>query len=324
MTTFNQITFPIKDHLDNFEPFFREAVVSNIPMLDKILHYIIRRKGKQMRPIMIFLSAGLCGNISEKSYHGALTIELIHSATLVHDDVVDDSFQRRGAFSINALWRNKISVLVGDFILGKGLTWCIEHKEYKFLELISETVSAMSEGEIIQIDKARKLDITREVYFDIIEKKTASLLACSAAIGAASTTDDDDTINELKQFGKDLGIAFQIKDDVLDYQNSNIIGKPTGNDLRERKVTLPLIYALEKSSTKEQKAILRKLRKKKKNSKDISELTEFVITNGGLQHANEQMNIFTERAHARLMKFPKTEYRDALEHYIEFVTTRNK
>ncbi|MDC1105706.1 polyprenyl synthetase family protein [Prolixibacteraceae bacterium] len=324
MTTFNQITSPIKTHLENFEPFFRKAVASNIPMLDKILHYIIRRKGKQMRPIMIFLSAGLCGEITEESYHGALTIELIHSATLVHDDVVDDSFQRRGAFSINALWRNKIAVLVGDFILGKGLTWCIEHKEYKFLELISETVSAMSEGEIIQIEKARKLDITREVYFDIIEKKTASLLACSAAIGAASTTDNDQIITEMKEFGKDLGIAFQIKDDLLDYQNSSIIGKPTGNDLRERKVTLPLIYALEQSTTKEQKRVLRKLRKKKKSNNDISELTEFVISRGGIEHAEKQMNQFTDSAHTRLMKFPKSIYRDSLELYIKFVTIRKK
>ncbi|MCT4672973.1 MAG: polyprenyl synthetase family protein [Prolixibacteraceae bacterium] len=324
MTTFDQITSPIQTHLDSFEPFFRKAVKSNINMLDKILHYIIRRKGKQMRPIMIFLTAGLVGDISDKCYDGALTIELLHSATLVHDDVVDDSYQRRGAFSINALWRNKIAILVGDFILGKGLTWCIEKKEYKFLELISEAVSAMSEGEIIQIEKARKLDITRDVYFDIIDKKTASLLACSAAIGAASTTKDEEIINDLKQFGRDLGIAFQIKDDLLDYQNSNIIGKPSGNDLRERKVTLPLIYALEKNDKSVQKKVLKKLRKKKKSSKDIQELTQFVKENGGLKHAEEVMQEYTQRAYDRINKYPKSEYREALIHYISFVTERKK
>ncbi|QZE13972.1 polyprenyl synthetase family protein [Halosquirtibacter laminarini] len=324
MTTFDQITSPIKNHLQEFEPYFKEAVKSNIPMLDKVLHYIIRRKGKQMRPIMIFLAAGLTGDITEKAYHGAITIELLHSATLVHDDVVDDSFQRRGAFSINALWRNKIAVLVGDFILGKGMTWCIEKREYKFLELISEAVSSMSEGEIIQIDKARKLDITREVYFDIIEKKTASLLACSAAIGAASNTDDDEIINTLKQLGRDIGIAFQIKDDILDYKQSNVIGKPSGNDLRERKITLPMIYALENCNKKEKKRTLKLLMKKKKTSDDIQVLTEFVISKNGLVHAEKEMMKFTEKAIQTLNTFPESPYSNALNHYIDFVTQRNK
>lgn len=234
MSKIDTIREPIKDHLKAFEPFFREAIASDIKLLDTIVHYIIRHKGKMMRPIMIFLSAGINGAITERTYHAALTIELLHTATLLHDDVVDESEQRRGVPSINALWKNKGAVLVGDYLLGKGLTWCINHKEYDMLNHISVAVEDMSKGELLQMEKARKVDSTREVYFDVIKKKTASLLAASAAVGACSVTDNIDTIDKMKSIGELAGIAFQIKDDILDLSCSSITGKPSYTDIGEK------------------------------------------------------------------------------------------
>ena len=256
MSSKNIIIAPIEKELSGFEPFFRKATKTEIPLLSTIINYILRRKGKQMRPILVFLTAKLNGGFTERSYHAALTIELLHTATLVHDDVVDESYQRRGFFSVNAIWKNKIAVLVGDFILAKGLLWSIEHKDYDILNHISNSVREMSEGEILQIQKARKLDITEEIYFEIIRKKTASLLATSAAVGTCSVTDNAERIERMRVFGEYAGMAFQIKDDLFDYQKTNLVGKPTGNDLHEKKITLPLIHALNKSNSGEKSKIL--------------------------------------------------------------------
>src|SRR5512133_2794269 len=276
MSSKERIISPIKEELSNFEPYFQKATKSDLPLLSTIINYILRRKGKQMRPMMVFLSAKLNGLFNERTYHAALTIELLHTATLVHDDVVDDSYQRRGFFSVNAVWKNKIAVLVGDFILAKGFLWSIEHRDYDILDHICAAVRDMSEGEILQIEKARKLDITEAVYFEIIRKKTASLLATSAAVGTCSVTDEVEKIERMKLFGEYAGMAFQIKDDLFDYHKTNLVGKPTGNDLREKKLTLPLIYALNQSSNGDKSRILKIVKNRVKSSDDIREVSRFV------------------------------------------------
>ncbi|MEO0404369.1 MAG: polyprenyl synthetase family protein, partial [Bacteroidota bacterium] len=242
MQTVAQIKAPISEEMKHFEAHFKESMKSKTPLLDKITHYIIKRKGKQMRPMFVFLSAKLCGGITDASYTAASLIELLHTATLVHDDVVDDAHLRRGFFSINALWKNKIAVLVGDFLLSKGLLMSVEKKQFRLLELVSEAVQEMSEGELLQMEKARKLNITEDIYFEIIRRKTASLIAACCASGAASAGVSEEVIEKMKQFGTYVGIAFQIKDDLFDYGGGENIGKPTGIDIKERKMTLPLIH----------------------------------------------------------------------------------
>jgi octaprenyl-diphosphate synthase len=275
-----------------------------------------------MRPILVFLSAKLNGQFNERSYHAALTVELLHTATLVHDDVVDESYQRRGFFSVNAIWKNKIAVLVGDFILAKGLLWSIEHKDYDILQFISAAVRDMSEGEILQIQKARKLDITEEVYFEIIRKKTASLMATSAAVGTCSVTDDQEIIERMRLFGEYAGIAFQIKDDLFDFQKSNFVGKPTGNDLNEKKITLPLIFALNQGSSTEKRAILNIVRKKSKSAADLTEVARFISAKGGFDYAEKVMQEYHHKALEQLIPYPDSEYKRALIAFVGYITTR--
>jgi len=322
MASKNEIIAPVEAELKYFEPYFKKSTKSSIPLLDTVLNYILRRKGKQMRPILVFLSAKLNGTFNDRTYHAALTIELLHTATLVHDDVVDESYQRRGFFSVNAIWKNKIAVLVGDFILAKGMLWSIEHKDYDILNFISAAVRDMSEGEILQIQKARKLDITEEVYFEIIRKKTASLMATSAAVGTCSVTEDPEIIERMRLFGEYAGIAFQIKDDLFDFQKSNLVGKPTGNDLNEKKITLPLIFALNQGSAEEKKTILNIVRKKSKTSADLTNVTKYISAKGGFDYAEKVMLSYHQKAIEQLAGYPDSEYKKALISFVGYITTR--
>lgn len=322
MSSKERIISPISEELSKFEPYFRKATKSDLPLLSTIINYILRSKGKQMRPIMVFLAAKLNGTFCERTYHAALTIELLHTATLVHDDVVDDSYQRRGFFSVNAIWKNKMAVLVGDFILAKGLLWSIEHRDYDILDHICTAVRDMSEGEILQVEKARKLDITEDIYFEIIRKKTASLLATSAAVGTCSVTTDSEVIERMRLFGEYAGMAFQIKDDLFDYQKSNLIGKPTGNDLREKKITLPLLHALNQAGSSDKSRILKIVRKHSKSAADLREVGEFVEANGGFRYAEEVMHSYKEVAIAQLLTYPDSEVKSALIEYVNYITSR--
>ncbi len=322
MTTINKIKAPIQQELKDFEPYFKKSLQSDVPLLATILNFLYRTKGKQLRPIFVFLSAKLHGETNEFSQLAACSVELLHTATLVHDDVVDESYERRGTFSINALWRNKLAVLVGDYILAKGLQLQLEHKKYNFLHLISRAVQDMAEGEILQMKKSRKLDITDDTYFEIIRKKTASLIATSMAIGAASVTDNEETVEKMYRIGQDVGIAFQIKDDIFDYQAKGIIGKPTGNDIKEKKITLPLLYVLNNSKSSERKRILGLIKHKNKNSTVVKELIKMVTEKGGLEYAEQKMNEFKEKAINGLMEFDDCEARQSLIELMEFITTR--
>jgi octaprenyl-diphosphate synthase len=274
--------------------------------------------------MFVFLSAKLHGETNEFSQLAACSVELLHSATLVHDDVVDESYERRGMFSINALWRNKLAVLVGDYILAKGLLLQLEHKKYNFLHLISQAVQDMSEGEILQVKKSRKLDIDEEIYFKIIRKKTASLIATSMAIGAASVTDDPEIPEKMYRIGQDAGIAFQIKDDIFDYQAKGIIGKPIGNDIKEKKITLPLLYLLNNAESGERRRILRLIKKKNKNREVVEELIQLVTEKGGIEYAAEKMNEFKDKAVGALLEFPESEARKSLIELMNYITTRKK
>lgn len=324
MSSTKIIRTPIESELKNFEPYFQKATHSKIPLLDTVINYLLRRKGKQMRPQLVFLAAKLNGEFNERSYHAALTIELLHTATLVHDDVVDESYQRRGFFSVNAIWKNKIAVLVGDFILAKGLLWSLEHKDYDMLQHISTSVRDMSEGELLQIEKARKLDITEEIYFEIIRKKTASLLATSAAVGTCSVTTDEKRIEQMRLFGEYAGIAFQIKDDLFDYQKTNMVGKPTGNDIREKKMTLPLIYALNQANSSEKTRILKLMRKRIKSAELIAEIVAFVKAKDGIAYAEKIMLEYRLKAINQLDNYPDTPVKKALIAYVNYITTRKK
>ncbi|MEL7585228.1 MAG: polyprenyl synthetase family protein [Prolixibacteraceae bacterium] len=318
------IKAPIKHELEEFENYFRSTIQSDIPLLSIIINYILRKKGKHLRPMFVFLAAKMNGDFNETTYMAASSIELLHTATLVHDDVVDESYERRGSFSINALWKNKLAVLVGDFILAKGLLLNIDHENYQFLQLISRSVKDMSEGEILQMRKSLKPNINYESYFEIIRKKTASLIATSMAIGTASVTTDKQIIERMFEIGIDVGIAFQIKDDIFDYQAKGILGKPTGNDLRERKITLPLLHALSNTPEKERRRILQEVRRKNKSSAKIQELVDFVIEQGGLIAATDQMNTYRDQAISKIKEFPDTPARDALIELVNYVTTREK
>jgi len=324
MTTLNKIKSPIQQELKDFEPYFKKSLQSDVPLLATILNFLYRTKGKQLRPIFVFLSAKLHGETNEFSQLAACSVELLHTATLVHDDVVDESYERRGTFSINALWRNKLAVLVGDYILAKGLQLQLEHKKYNFLHLISRAVQDMAEGEILQMKKSRKLDITDDTYFEIIRKKTASLIATSMAIGAASVTDNEETVEKMYRIGQDVGIAFQIKDDIFDYQAKGIIGKPTGNDIKEKKITLPLLYVLNNSKSSERKRILGLIKHKNKNSAVVKELIQMVTEKGGLEYAETKMNEFKEKAIVGLMEFDDGEARQSLIELMEYITTRKQ
>lgn len=317
------IKLPIKKEMELFEKKFKDAMLSKVPLLNRITYYIIRRKGKQMRPMFVFLVAKMVSNggFGERTYRGASVVELIHTATLVHDDIVDDSNRRRGFFSINALWKNKIAVLVGDFLLSKGLLLSIDNEDFDLLKLISIAVREMSEGELLQIEKARKLDITETVYFNIIRQKTATLIAACCGIGAASVSAKNDTVQQMRKFGEYIGIAFQIKDDLFDYTDAKI-GKPTGIDIKEQKMTLPLIHVLNKCSKKEKAWLINSIKKYNKDKRRVKEVISFVKENGGIEYTISQMNKYKNKALAILDAYPESPYKKSLLLMIDYVVER--
>ncbi len=323
MKTVEQIKLPIVNEMERFEEKFKESMISNVPLLNRITHYIVRRKGKQMRPMFVFLVAKMVsdGDFNERTYRGASVIELIHTATLVHDDVVDDSNRRRGFFSLNALWKNKIAVLVGDFLLSKGLLLSIDNDDFDLLKLISVAVREMSEGELLQIEKARKLDITEDIYFDIIRQKTATLIAACCGIGAASVGGNEVEVEKMRKFGELIGIAFQIKDDLFDYTDAKI-GKPTGIDIKEQKMTLPLIFTLNNCDVKERKWLINSVKNHNKDKKRVREIIAFVKEKGGIEYTTSKMESYQQQALEILNTYPDSEYKNSLQLMVDYVIDR--
>ena len=318
------IKAPVASEMDAFEEKFKGSMKSSVPLLDKITHYIVKRKGKQIRPLFVFLSAKMCGGITESSFRAASLIELLHTATLVHDDVVDDSNERRGFFSVNALWKNKIAVLVGDYLLSRGLLLSVEHSEFRLLQIVTNAVKEMSEGELLQIEKARRMDIEEPIYYEIIRQKTASLIASCCASGAASTTADENIIGKMHRFGELTGLAFQIKDDLFDYGSSENIGKPTGIDIKEKKMTLPLIYALNKATFFDKRKIIFKVKNQSEDPAQVAKVIDFVLQSGGIGYATAKMNEFKEQSLASLKEFPDNDARRSLEQLVIYTTERTK
>ena len=310
--------------MQQFEKHFRDSMKSNIPLLNVITNYLLRRKGKQMRPMFVFLTAGLCGEITPSSYNAASLIELLHSASLIHDDVVDESYERRGFFSINALWKSKVSVLLGDYLLAKGLLLSVKEKEYELLSLVSDAVREMSEGELMQMQKSRKLNITKDEYFEIIRKKTATLIAACTACGAWSACQDKELTEKFRIFGEKVGMAFQIKDDLFDYQQKGFIGKPTGNDIKEKKFTLPLIHALEVCPEKERKHIIRTIRKHNNNAGKVQEVIAFAHSYKGLEYSEKQMLEYRDEAMEILGEMPDNQHNKSLQDLVNYVVARKK
>jgi octaprenyl-diphosphate synthase len=315
------VTDTIGEELNTFEKKFAGAVKSNTPLLDRIMKYIIKRKGKQLRPMFVFLSAKLHGSVNESTYRAAALVELLHTATLVHDDVVDESFERRGFFSINAIWKNKIAVLVGDYLLSKGLLLSTTNNDFEHLHILSDAVQQMSEGELLQIEKSRKLNLKEDIYFEIIRSKTASLLSSACAVGAYSTTKDATITAKMKSFGEKAGIAFQIKDDLFDYGKEDI-GKPTGNDIKEKKLTLPLIYTLNKIDPKKRRELIYIIKNENKDPKKVKLVIEAVEAAGGIAYAAEKMNEYRDEALKILYEFEDNEIRKALEQLVRYTTDR--
>jgi octaprenyl-diphosphate synthase len=311
--------------MELFEKKFYESMSSKVALLNRITYYIVNRKGKQMRPMFVFLTAKMLsdGTINERTYRGACVIELIHTATLVHDDVVDDSNRRRGFFSINALWKNKIAVLVGDYLLSKGLLLSIDHGDFDLLRIISVAVREMSEGELLQIEKARRLDITEDIYYEIIRQKTATLIAACCALGAKSVSDDEVQVENMRKFGELIGMAFQIKDDLFDYTDE-AIGKPTGIDIKEQKMTLPLIYALNHCSVKEKSWCINSIKNHNKNKKRVKEVIQFVKDKNGLAYAEQKMVQFQQEALLLIKDYPESVYKDSLTLMVNYVMERKK
>jgi octaprenyl-diphosphate synthase len=320
----DEIKRPVEQHMQAFEQKFKDAMKSTVPLLDKITNYIIKRKGKQIRPMFVFLSAQVSGEINDSTHRAAALIELLHTASLVHDDVVDDSNERRGFFSLNALWKNKIAVLVGDFLLTNGLSLALENDDFHLLKIANDAVREMSEGELLQIEKARRLDISEAVYFDIITKKTAALLAACCAAGAASVTSDKQTIALFKEFGILTGIAFQIKDDLFDFGTEEDIGKPTGIDIKEKKMTLPLIYALNNSTWLEKRKIINIIKNHNEESEEVMKVIQFVIQKGGLRYAVQVMQEYRDRALSVLQNLPDNDARKSLEQLLIYAIERKK
>jgi octaprenyl-diphosphate synthase len=318
-----QIQIPIEAEMAEFEQKFRGLMKSKVKLLDHIMNYIVKRKGKQMRPMFVFLTAGITGKINESTHRGAALIELLHTATLVHDDVVDDANYRRGFFSVNALWKNKIAVLVGDYLLSRGLLLSVDNEDFHLLKIVSNTVKEMSEGELLQIAKARKLDITEEVYYQIIRQKTASLIASCCAVGASSNQDDPELIDKMRNFGEKVGMAFQIKDDLFDYGEDEI-GKPVGIDIKEKKMTLPLIYALNQSDWLEKRKIISLIRNRSEDKKAVNEVIQYVKQSGGLEYAKTVMNRFYQEALDILKSFPDSEYKTSLGNLVSYTIERKK
>ena len=319
----SDIKQPISEELVYFEKFFRDSMKSHVSLIDRITYYIVKRKGKQVRPMFVLLTAKMIGNLNEHSYTAAAMIELMHTASLVHDDVVDDSDERRGFFSVNAIWKNKVAVLVGDYLLAKGLLISVETEQFHLLKILSEAVKNMSEGELLQIQKARRLDIDEMVYYDIIRQKTASLIASACAAGAASATPDPELIRKMHDFGENIGIAFQIKDDLFDY-GAKDVGKPRGIDIREKKMTLPLIHVLSQSDKPTRRYILNILKNHNTNRAKVDELIRFIRENGGLEYAIDKMNEFRKKADDILLSLPENIYRKSLLDLSDFVINRSR
>lgn len=317
-----EIKQPINEEMKLFEQKFYESMQSKVALLDKVTRFIVTTKGKQMRPMFVFLCAKLVGEVTEKTYRGASMIELIHTATLVHDDVVDESFKRRNFFSINALWKNKIAVLVGDYLLSKSVLLSTDHKDYDLLSVISRTIREMSEGELLQLEKARKLDITEDVYYEIIRQKTATLIAACCEIGVLSNSNDEALAKKMQDFGTFTGMAFQIKDDLFDYLSSNVIGKPVGIDIKEQKMTLPLIHTLKTANEKDRKYYFDTIKRYNNNPKRVKELIEFVKNSGGLEYAIKVMKDFHQKAKDILNEFPDSEARKSLHIMLDYVIER--
>lgn len=325
MSTVEKIKAPIKTEMEKFEPFFRSSMQTKVPLLNVIMNYILRRKGKQMRPMFVFLTSKMLqNNVKESTYTAASLIELLHTATLIHDDVVDEAYERRGFFSINALWKSKISVLVGDYLLSKGLLLAVDNNEYDLLKIVSVAVKEMSEGELLQIQQSRKLTITEEIYADIIRKKTAALIAACTACGAKSTGADDEMVEKMRLFGEYTGMAFQIKDDLLDYQNNGNIGKPSGNDIKEKKLTLPIIHVLNHVSNGDKKRILGIVKRHNKNKKKVQEVIDFVVQNGGLDYTIEKMHEYQQKALELLKDIPDSESKQSMIELVNYVVNRKK
>jgi len=325
MSSIDQIKQQISGELQHFDHYFNEVMKTHIPLLNMVIKYLLRRKGKQMRPVLVFLSAKLLGKPNDSTYTAAALIEILHTATLIHDDVVDESNERRGFFSINALWKSKIAVLVGDYLLAKGLLLAIGNKEYEILSLVSDAVREMSEGELMQIRHSRKLKISEVEYFEIIRKKTATLISCCSSSGAKSVGVSEEQVVTMKRFGELLGIAFQIKDDLLDYQINNLTGKPVGNDIQEKKLTLPLIHALEESNVSERKHILRKMNSNhNKGSHKFKEVLTFITKYNGITYAENKMKEYAAKAVSELAVFENNEVRQALEKFVSYAIERNK
>ena len=311
----------IGSELETFETKFADAVKSNTPMLDRIMKYLIRQKGKKLRPMFVFLSAKLTGTVNESTYRAAALVELLHTATLVHDDVVDDSMERRGFFSINALWKNKIAVLVGDYLLSKGLLLSTSHNDFQHLHILSEAVKQMSEGELLQIEKARNLNLREEIYFEIIRNKTASLLSSACAVGAYSATGNTEASEKMKKFGELVGIAFQIKDDLFDYGTADV-GKPTGNDIKEKKLTLPIIYTLNRVEKNLKRRLIYILKNENRRKDSVNFVIETVTASGGMAYAEKKMIEYRDAALDILHSFPPSEVRDAFEELVRYTTDR--
>jgi len=325
LKTVEQIKLPILKEMEFFETKFKASMISNVSLLNRITHYIVRRKGKQMRPMFVFLVAKMVSNgqFKERTYRGASIIELIHTATLVHDDVVDDSNRRRGFFSLNALWKNKIAVLVGDYLLSKGLLLSIDNDDFDLLKHISIAVREMSEGELLQIEKARRLDITEDVYFDIIRKKTATLIAACTAIGAASVDAPKNEVERMRKFGELIGISFQIKDDLFDYTDEKV-GKPTGIDIKEQKMTLPLIHTLNNCSKKERRWLINSVKNHNKDKVRVKEVIDFVKQNGGIEYTEAKMKDYQKEAIKILEDYPTSPYKASLLTMVNYVIDREK
>ncbi len=319
-----EIRKPVQQEMKEFNRRFRASVTSPIPLLNVVTRYILRRKGKQIRPLFVFLSSKLTGHITDSSYTAASLIELMHTATLVHDDVVDESNERRGAFSINAIWRSKVAVLFGDYLLARGLLLAVEKKEYELLEIVSNASREMSEGELLQIQKSRSLNIDMDTYYEVIRKKTATLIASCTSSGVRATSASQAVVDRAYEMGIQIGMAFQIKDDLFDYQPHGLIGKPTGNDIKEKKFTLPLIYALNRADSVRRKQMIRKIKKGKKSQHVVNEVVSFVNEMGGIEFAMEKMNEFKTNAMEILQSFSPSPARDSLRNLVEFTVSRNR
>lgn len=324
MIKLDDIREPVRPEMKEFNKRFKNSISSNIPLVNLVTAYVLKRKGKQMRPLFVFLTSKMTGQITPSSYTAASLIELMHTATLVHDDIVDDSNERRGAFSVKAIWKTKIAVLLGDFLLAKGLILAVQEKEYDLLEIVSNTSREMSEGELLQLQKSRSLNTDIETYYEVIRKKTATLIAACTASGAMASGAGQDVVDKAYDMGIKIGMAFQIKDDLFDYQHNGLIGKPAGNDIKEKKFTLPLIYALNQADKGRRKAIIRKIKKGNKSQQVVNEVIRFVKDNGGVEYASEKMHEFKQGAIEILESFPDTAARKSLIDLVEYTVARKK